>query len=153
VFPTPWRVGHRRVGGAWALSALRCPTCGDSAPAERRRSPSICAPRRPRCAPNTYVLRDGKRPGSWDPLSGHYPTRDGRHMFLHTNHAHHRACALHIAGAASDDRAALAAAVTKWDGFAIEEAIAAGNCVGGPSPAAVRNGPPSAWPGRRPACR
>jgi hypothetical protein len=37
---------------------------------------------------------------SWDPLAGHYPTRDDRHMFIHTNHPHHRAGALRIAGAA-----------------------------------------------------
>jgi hypothetical protein len=68
---------------------------------------------------------------SWDPLAGHYPTRDGRTMFLHTNHPHHRAGALRIAGAATDTKEALAAAVAKWDGLAIEEAIASGGCVGG----------------------
>ena len=52
-------------------------------------------------------------------------------MFLHTNHPHHRAGALRIAGAAAETREALAEAVAKWDGLAIEEAIAAGNCVGG----------------------
>ena len=80
---------------------------------------------------NTYVLRNGERPVSWDPLSGHYPTRDGRHMFIHTNHPHHRAGALRIAGAEGDTREALAAAVAKWDGLAIEQAIADGGCVGG----------------------
>src|SRR6185503_16092717 len=80
---------------------------------------------------NTYVLRDGKKPISWDPLAGHYPTRDGRTMFLHTNHPHHREGALRIAGATEATREALAAAVAKWDGFAIEDAIAAAGCVGG----------------------
>jgi hypothetical protein len=63
---------------------------------------------------NTYVLKDGKRPVSWDPLTGHYPTRDGRHMFIHTNHPHHRDGALHIAGAKEATREALAEAVAKW---------------------------------------
>ena len=80
---------------------------------------------------NTYVRRNGERPVSWDPLAGHYPTRDGRTMFLHTNHPHHRAGALRIAGAKAETREALAEAVAKWDGLAIEEAIAAGDCVGG----------------------
>jgi crotonobetainyl-CoA:carnitine CoA-transferase CaiB-like acyl-CoA transferase len=80
---------------------------------------------------NTYVRRNGEKPVSWDPLTGHYSTRDGRHMFIHTNHAHHRAGALRVAGAEADSREALAAAVARWDGLALEEAIAAGNCVGG----------------------
>jgi hypothetical protein len=80
---------------------------------------------------NTYVRRNGERPVSWDPLAGHYPTRDGRTMFLHTNHPHHRAGALRIAGARAETREALAEAVAMWDGLAIEEAIAAGDCVGG----------------------
>ena len=73
---------------------------------------------------NTYVLQNGKKPVSWDPLAGHYPTRDGRTMFLHTNHPHHRAGALRISGAKAETREALAEAVAKWDGLAIEEAIA-----------------------------
>ena len=80
---------------------------------------------------NTYVLQDGKKPVSWDPLAGHYPTRDGRVMFLHTNHPHHREGALRIAGASEATRESLAAAVAKWDGAEIEDAIAAGGCVGG----------------------
>jgi crotonobetainyl-CoA:carnitine CoA-transferase CaiB-like acyl-CoA transferase len=130
VFPTPWRVG--RAGSA-ALGAVGL-AASDLWRQRTGRVQEITVDLRAAAASlrsNTYVLRDGKRPVSWDPLSGHYPTRDGRHMFLHTNHPHHRAGALRIAGAASDDREALAAAVAKWDGLAIEEAIAAGNCVGG----------------------
>jgi crotonobetainyl-CoA:carnitine CoA-transferase CaiB-like acyl-CoA transferase len=130
VFPTPWRVG--RAGSA-ALGAIGL-AASDLWRQRTGRAQEIAVDLRAAAASlrsNTYVLRDGKRPLSWDPLSGHYPTRDGRHMFLHTNHPHHRAGALRIAGAASDDRGALAAAVAKWDGLAIEEAIAAGGCVGG----------------------
>jgi crotonobetainyl-CoA:carnitine CoA-transferase CaiB-like acyl-CoA transferase len=130
VFPTPWRVG--RAGSA-ALGAIGL-AASDLWRQRTGRAQEVAIDLRAAAASlrsNTYVLRDGKRPLSWDPLSGHYPTRDGRHMFLHTNHPHHRAGALRIAGAASDDRGALAAAVAKWDGLAIEEAIAAGGCVGG----------------------
>jgi crotonobetainyl-CoA:carnitine CoA-transferase CaiB-like acyl-CoA transferase len=130
VFPTPWRVG--RAGSA-ALAAIGL-SASDLWRQRTGRAQEVAIDLRAAAASlrsNTYVLRDGKRPLSWDPLSGHYPTRDGRHMFLHTNHPHHRAGALRIAGAASDDRGALAAAVAKWDGLAIEEAIAAGGCVGG----------------------
>lgn len=130
VFPTPWRVG--RAGSA-ALGAIGL-AASDLWRQRTGRAQEVAVDLRAAAASlrsNTYVLRDGKRPVSWDPLSGHYPTRDGRRMFLHTNHAHHRAGALRIAGAASDDREGLAAAVAKWDGLAIEEAIAAGNCVGG----------------------
>jgi crotonobetainyl-CoA:carnitine CoA-transferase CaiB-like acyl-CoA transferase len=130
VFPTPWRVG--RAGSA-ALGAIGL-AASDLWRQRTGRAQEIAIDLRAAAASlrsNTYVLKDGKRPLSWDPLSGHYPTRDGRHMFLHTNHPHHRAGALRIAGAASDDREALATAVTKWDGLAIEEAIAAGGCVGG----------------------
>src|ERR1044071_7592186 len=72
---------------------------------------------------NIYVGRSGEKPVSWDPLTGHYPTRDGRHMFIHTNHPHHRTGVLRIAGAAADSKEALAAAVAKWEGLALEEAI------------------------------
>jgi hypothetical protein len=77
------------------------------------------------------VLQDGRKPVSWDPLAGHYPTRDGRVMFLHTNHPHHREGALRISGASEGTRDALAEAVAKWDGLEIEKAIADGGCVGG----------------------
>jgi crotonobetainyl-CoA:carnitine CoA-transferase CaiB-like acyl-CoA transferase len=130
VFPTPWRVGR---AGAAALGAIGL-AASDLWRQRTGRAQEIAIDLRAAAASlrsNTYVLKDGKRPVSWDPLSGHYPTRDGRHMFLHTNHPHHRAGALRIAGAASNDREALAAAVAKWDGLAIEEAIAAGGCVGG----------------------
>ena len=80
---------------------------------------------------NTYVLCNGERPVSWDPLTGHYPTRDGRHMFIHTNHPHHRDGALRIAGAGETTKEALAAAVAKWNAADIEDAINNGGCVGG----------------------
>ncbi len=130
IFATPWRIGEAgsaalgavglAVSDLWRLKtgAPQSVSIDTHAAAASLRS-------------NTYVLRNGEKPVSWDPLTGHYPTRDGRHMFIHTNHPHHRAGALRIAGAKGGTREALAEAVANWDGLAIEEAIAAGGCVGG----------------------
>ena len=130
VFVTPWRIGNAgsaalgaiglAVSDLWRLrtGAPQTVSVDSHAAAASLRS-------------NTYVLRDGQKPVSWEPLTGHYPTRDGRHMFIHTNHPHHRAGALRIAGAKGETREALAEAVAGWEGLAIEEAIAAGGCVGG----------------------
>jgi crotonobetainyl-CoA:carnitine CoA-transferase CaiB-like acyl-CoA transferase len=130
VFRTPWRIG--RAGSA-ALGAVGL-AVSDLWRLRTGKPQSVAVDLRAAAASlrsNTYVRRNGERPVSWDPLSGHYPTRDGRHMFIHTNHPHHRAGALEIAGATGDTREALAVAVARWDGLAIEEAIAAGGCVGG----------------------
>jgi crotonobetainyl-CoA:carnitine CoA-transferase CaiB-like acyl-CoA transferase len=130
VFRTPWRVAEAAsaVLGAvgLALSDLwRLRTGRPQATAVDRHAAAASL------RSNTYVRRNGERPVSWDPLAGHYPTRDGRHMFIHTNHPHHRDGALRIAGAKEATRPSLAAAVAEWDAFDIEEAIATGGCVGG----------------------
>ncbi|MBX9942989.1 MAG: CoA transferase [Reyranella sp.] len=130
VFQTPWRIAE---AGAAALGAVGLAT-SDLWQLRTGRPQAVTIDRRAAAASlrsNTYVRRNGEKPVSWDPLAGHYPTRDGRTMFLHTNHPHHRAGALRIAGAKAETREALAEAVARWDGLAIEEAIAAGNCVGG----------------------
>ena len=130
VLPTPWRIagaGSATLGAVGlAVSDLwRLKTGKPQAVGVDRHAATASL------RSNTYVLQNGKRPVSWDPLAGHYPTRDGRIMFLHTNHPHHRAGALRIAGAKSETREALAEAVARWDGLAIEQAIADGGCVGG----------------------
>jgi crotonobetainyl-CoA:carnitine CoA-transferase CaiB-like acyl-CoA transferase len=130
VFKTPWRIG---LAGSAALGAVGL-AVSDLWRLRTGKAQAVSIDRHAAAMSlrsNTYVLQNGERPVSWDPLAGHYPTRDGRTMFLHTNHPHHRAGALRIAGAATDTKEALAAAVAKWDGFAIEEAIASGGCVGG----------------------
>lgn len=130
VFRTPWRI--ERAGSA-ALGAIGL-ALSDLWRLRTGKTQSIAIDRHAATASlrsNTYVLQNGKKPVSWDPLAGHYPTRDGRIMFLHTNHPHHRDGALRISGAAEGTREALAAAVAKWDGLAIEQAIADGGCVGG----------------------
>ena len=130
VFRTPWRIAEAGAGAlgavALAVSDLWRLRTGKPQTASVDRRAAAASLRS-----NTYVRRNGERPVAWDPLTGHYPTRDGRHVFIHTNHPHHRAGALRIAGAVDDSKEALAAAVATWDGLALEEAIAAGNCVGG----------------------
>ena len=130
VFPSPWRIGR---AGAASLGAVGL-AISDLWRLRTGRIQSIGIDLRAAAASlrsNTYVLQNGKKPLSWDPLAGHYKTRDGRTMFLHTNHPHHREGALRISGATSATREGLAEGVAKWDGLAIEEAIAAGGCVGG----------------------
>ncbi|HEY6983786.1 CoA transferase [Reyranella sp.] len=130
VFRTPWRIAE---AGAAALGAVGL-AVSDLWRLRSGKPQAVAVDRHAAAASlrsNTYVRRNGEKPVAWDPLTGHYPTRDGRHMFIHTNHPHHRAGALRISGAAGDSKEALAAAVAKWDGVALEEAIAAGNCVGG----------------------
>ena len=130
VFRTPWRIAE---AGAAALGAVGL-AASDLWRLRAGKPQAVSVDRHAAAASlrsNTYVRRNGEKPVSWDPLTGHYSTRDGRHMFIHTNHAHHRAGALRVAGAEADSREALAAAVARWDGLALEEAIAAGNCVGG----------------------
>ncbi len=130
VFVTPWRIAE---AGSAALGAVGL-AVSDLWRLRTGKPQAVTIDRRAAAASlrsNTYVRRNGEKPVSWDPLAGHYPTRDGRTMFLHTNHPHHRAGALRISGAKAESREALAEAVAKWDGLAIEEAIAAGNCVGG----------------------
>jgi crotonobetainyl-CoA:carnitine CoA-transferase CaiB-like acyl-CoA transferase len=130
VFVTPWRVA--RAGSA-ALGAVGL-AASDLWRLRTGKPQAVAVDRHAAAASlrsNTYVLKDGKKPVSWDPLAGHYPTRDGRTMFLHTNHPHHREGALRIAGAREATREALAEAVAKWNGQEIEDAIAAGGCVGG----------------------
>jgi len=107
VFKTPWRIAH---AGSAALGAVGLAVSdlwrlrtGKTQAVDVDRHAAVMSLRS-----NTYVLQNGKRPVSWDPLAGHYPTRDGRTMFLHTNHPHHRAGALRIAGAATDTKEAFA---------------------------------------------
>lgn len=130
VFPTPFAIGS---AGAAALGAIGL-AVSDLWRQRTGRGQTVSVDLRAAAASlrsNTYVLRDGQKPVNWDPLAGHYATSDGRHMFLHTNHPHHRAGALRVAGAPTEDRAGLAAAVAKWTGQDIEDAIAAAGMVGG----------------------
>lgn len=60
-------------------------------------------------------------PPLWDPVGGDYPAADGW-IRLHTNAGHHRAVALDVLGAPAE-KAAVAAAVSRWNADALETAI------------------------------
>ena len=74
---------------------------------------------------------DGAPPRDiFDPVSGFHTARDGSWVMLHCNFPHHRAVALQVLGLAEGaTREAVAAAVARWDGLALEDAIhVAGGC-------------------------
>jgi crotonobetainyl-CoA:carnitine CoA-transferase CaiB-like acyl-CoA transferase len=67
-------------------------------------------------------------PSPWDPIAGDYATADGGWIRLHTNAPHHRAAALRVLGAAGE-REQVAAAVARWTGTELEDAVVAeGGC-------------------------
>ena len=78
-----------------------------------------------------YLKIDGKRPEE-DPekITGFYPLRDGRWMYLHCNFFNVRDANLSVLGAPAKQDA-VARAVARWDGLELEEAMfAAGGCGG-----------------------
>lgn len=80
---------------------------------------------------NTYLRIDGARPPpvSGD-VTGFYPVKDGRWIYLHCRFPNLRSHNLGVLGVGAD-KAAIAAAAATWDGPALEEAIfAAGGCGG-----------------------
>ena len=65
-----------------------------------------------------------------NPVMGMYPARDGHWSYIHANFPNHRAAALKVLGCA-EDKAAVRAAVAKWDALELEEAIIAAKGAGG----------------------
>ena len=66
----------------------------------------------------------------FDPLTGFYRTRDGRHVYCHCNFPHHgRGLALLLGATA--ERAALAAAIATWTAADLEGAMAERGLCGG----------------------
>ncbi len=59
-----------------------------------------------------------------DPVTGYYPTRDGRWIQLHANFAHHRDGIAQVLGT-STERADVAAAILERDGAELDETLAA----------------------------
>ncbi|THJ55647.1 CoA transferase [Candidatus Frankia alpina] len=76
-----------------------------------------------------HLLIDGKAPpGPWDPISGYYPTADGRWIQLHCNFPHHRNGVLDLLGA-PNDRAAVERVILRVDAAPLElELQAMGLC-------------------------
>jgi len=68
-----------------------------------------------------YLRVDGEIRDRWDPVTGFYPTRDGRWIYLHGNFPHLRDGLLALLGA-GNSRESVAAAVAGWDAQALEDA-------------------------------
>lgn len=77
-----------------------------------------------------YLRLDGKPFDSpWDPLSGIYPTRDGRFIYFHCNFPNHRDAMLKVLGAAPE-RVAVVKAAAQREAAELEEATTAAAGVG-----------------------
>ena len=76
-----------------------------------------------------YLSVDGGAPIELrHPVTGYFATRDGRWIQLHANFPHHLDGILRVLGC-SGEREAVAAAISGWDGAALDEALAqAGLC-------------------------
>jgi crotonobetainyl-CoA:carnitine CoA-transferase CaiB-like acyl-CoA transferase len=78
-----------------------------------------------------YLTLDGpKPPAARDTLTGFYPVRDGRWVYLHCNFANHRDGIARLLGT-PPEREAMAAATAGWDGAALESALAEAGMPGG----------------------
>lgn len=122
VLPTRYRVG---TAGAAALAATGL-AAAELWRLRTGRQQTVEVPMRPA----TISLRSGRYmrinnnpPGRvWDPLSGFYPTRDGRWAMLHTNFENLRDAAVRVLGTPVD-RDAVTKAVGGWDAEALETAL------------------------------
>jgi crotonobetainyl-CoA:carnitine CoA-transferase CaiB-like acyl-CoA transferase len=65
-----------------------------------------------------------------NPVMGMYPAKDGHWSYIHANFPNHRAAALKVLGV-PEERAAVRAAVAKWNALDLEEAIIAAGGAGG----------------------
>jgi crotonobetainyl-CoA:carnitine CoA-transferase CaiB-like acyl-CoA transferase len=74
------------------------------------------------CRSERYLRVDGQPPGpAWDAIAGIYKTRDQRFVRLHTNFPHHRDAVCRVLNC-KPERAAVQAALMRWDGEAFETA-------------------------------
>jgi crotonobetainyl-CoA:carnitine CoA-transferase CaiB-like acyl-CoA transferase len=72
---------------------------------------------------SVYTQLIGKPPvPAWDPISGLYPTADGRWIQLHCNYPHHRAGAIKVLGC-EENRDAAARAIARREGLQLEDAL------------------------------
>ncbi len=75
-----------------------------------------------------YLRIDGREEERWADITGFYPARDGRWVYLHGNFPHLRDGLLKLLGA-ENKRDSVARTVSGWDAFALEDAAAdAGLC-------------------------
>jgi crotonobetainyl-CoA:carnitine CoA-transferase CaiB-like acyl-CoA transferase len=129
VFPTRYRIG---AAGAAAIAAtgvaaaqlweLRTGRAQQVQVSVRAAAAALRSAR--------YMKLDGPaQPDPMDPLTGFYLAAGGRWVYLHCNFPNHRDRALAVVGITSTGHDELAAAVARWDGPALEDALMnAGGC-------------------------
>lgn len=129
VIPTRYRVG---TAGAAALAATGL-AAAELWRLRTGRQQTVEVPMRPATISlrsGRYMRINGVPPNrEWDPLSGYYPTRDGRFVMLHTNFENLRNAAARVLGTAVD-RDAVTRAVAAWDAEALETALHEGGACG-----------------------
>ncbi|WP_119417782.1 CoA transferase [Desertibaculum subflavum] len=129
VVQTPYRVG---TAGAAALAAVGL-AASDLWQLRTGRRQKIAVNVRAAALSlrsSRYLRLDGKPFDSpWDPLSGIYPTRDGRFIYFHCNFPNHRDAMLSVLGTAPE-RAAAAGAASRREAAELEEAVVAAGGVG-----------------------
>jgi crotonobetainyl-CoA:carnitine CoA-transferase CaiB-like acyl-CoA transferase len=134
VLPTRFRIGSAGAAAIAASALAAADLWALRTGKDRRQSISVDLRHAVAALRSARYLRvDGRAPKEpFDPLSGLYPARGGRWVFLHCNFPNHRAVALNVLGLPSDaDRAAVNRAVADRDGLGLEEAIhAAQGCAG-----------------------
>jgi len=126
VFPTPFRVGAAGAA-AIAVAAFAAAQLWTARMARNARQRIAVDVRHAAAALRSarYLRIDGAPPRDLvDRLSGLYPAREQRWVFLHCNFPNHRAAALSVLGLPAEaGREAVARAVREWDGLALEEAV------------------------------
>ncbi|MFI5001147.1 MAG: CoA transferase, partial [Reyranellales bacterium] len=130
VLPTPFRIGV--AGSATvAASGLAAAALWEMRTGRRQKIGVDLRQATASLRSGTYMkLGDGELPHRRNAIMGCYPTKDGRWSYLHCNFPNHRAAALGVLGVA-EDRAAVTAAVAKWNALELEEAIIAAKGAGG----------------------
>jgi crotonobetainyl-CoA:carnitine CoA-transferase CaiB-like acyl-CoA transferase len=132
VFPTRFRIG---AAGAAVIAAAAMAAAEIWSHRSSRARQRVAVDLRHAAASlrSTRYLRIDATPPKepFDPLSGLYETRDGW-IFLHCNFPNHRAAALGVLGLGEGAaREAVAGAMRRWEGLALEDAVhAAGGCAG-----------------------
>lgn len=129
VLPTRYRVG---TAGAAALAATGL-AAAELWRLRTGRQQTVEVPMRAATVSlrsSRYMRLNGAPPArEWDPISGFYPTRDGRWVMLHTNFENLRDAAARVLGT-KVDRDEVTRAVAAWDAEALETALHEGGACG-----------------------
>src|SRR5262245_17233779 len=123
VFPTPFRIGAAGAAAmaAAAVAAAQLWTVRTARNARQRIAVDVRQAAAALRSARYLRIDDAPPRDPVDRLSGLYPAREQRWVFLHCNFPNHRAAALDALGLPADaGREAVARAVRDWDGLALE---------------------------------